>query len=44
VWSSFGYTPAYLDGMKSQSFWDAEYERISAIDAALGTGAASDTQ
>jgi hypothetical protein len=35
VWSGFGYTQAYLDGMKSQSFWDAEYDRIPAIDEAL---------
>lgn len=35
VWKSFGYSQPYLDSMKSQSFWDAEYDRISEIDAAL---------
>jgi len=35
VWKTFGYTQAYLDSMKSQSFWDAEYARIREIDAAL---------
>jgi len=35
VWSKFGYTHAYLESMKSQSFWDAEFAKIPAIDAAL---------
>jgi cysteine synthase len=35
VWKPFGYTQAYLDSMKSQSFWDAEYAKIPEIDAAL---------
>jgi cysteine synthase len=35
VWSGFGYTRAYLDSMKSQSFWDAEFEKIDGIDVAL---------
>jgi len=35
VWSSFGYSRPYLARMKSQSFWDAEYERIEAIDREL---------
>ena len=35
VWTRFGYKQSYLDGMQSQSFWDAEYERIPAIDEAL---------
>jgi hypothetical protein len=35
VWTKFGYTPAYLDAMKSQSFWDAEYQKIEGIDEAL---------
>jgi len=35
VWSSFGYSRSYLDGMKSQVFWDAELEKISSIDEAL---------
>jgi cysteine synthase A len=35
VWTTFGYTRAYLDTMKRQSFWDAEYDKIGRIDAAL---------
>jgi cysteine synthase len=35
VWKTFQYSQAYLDAMKSQSFWDAEYDKIHAIDAAL---------
>jgi len=35
VWKTFHYSQAYLDGMKSQSFWDAEYGKIAGIDAAL---------
>jgi cysteine synthase A len=35
VWTRFGYTRAYLDSMKSQSFWDGEYEKIGEIDARL---------
>jgi cysteine synthase len=35
VWKSFHYSQAYLDSMKSQSFWDAEFDKIHAIDAAL---------
>jgi cysteine synthase len=35
VWTKFGYTRAYLDRMKQQSFWDAEYEKIGGIDARL---------
>jgi cysteine synthase len=35
VWRSFHYSQAYLDGMKSQSFWDAEFDKIRGIDAAL---------
>jgi hypothetical protein len=35
VWTAFGYSPEYLHRMQSQSFWDAEYERIPAIDEAL---------
>ena len=35
VWTRFGYTQSYLDGMQSQGFWDAEYERIPAINEAL---------
>jgi cysteine synthase len=35
VWSEFGYTRSYLDQMKSQSFWDAEFAHIEKIDAEL---------
>jgi len=35
VWKSFHYSQAYLDSMKSQSFWDAEAEKVCAVDAAL---------
>ncbi|MBI4758785.1 MAG: pyridoxal-phosphate dependent enzyme [Chloroflexi bacterium] len=32
VWSKFGYSKAYLDSMKSQAFWDREYELIHRFD------------
>jgi len=35
VWKQFQYSKTYLDGMQSQSFWDAEYEKIAAIDEGL---------
>jgi cysteine synthase len=35
LWTKFNYSHAYLDRMKSQSFWDAEYAKIRAIDSAL---------
>jgi cysteine synthase len=35
VWKPFHYTQAYLDGMKSQSFWDAEFYKIRNTDSAL---------
>jgi hypothetical protein len=35
TWSGFGYSQLFLDGMRSQTFWDAEYERIPAIDQEL---------
>jgi cysteine synthase A len=35
VWTAFGYTRPYLESMKSQSFWDAESDKIPAIDQAL---------
>jgi cysteine synthase len=35
VWTGFGYSRSYLNRMKSQSFWDAEYDRIDAIDEQL---------
>jgi cysteine synthase len=39
VWRKFNYSQAYLDGMKSQAFWDAEYDKIHAIDETLaGSG------
>jgi len=35
VWGNFGYSHAYLESMKFQSFWDAEFNKIAEIDAAL---------
>jgi hypothetical protein len=35
VWTAFGYTRSYLGSMKSQSFWDTEFDKIPAIDQAL---------
>ena len=35
VWTAFGYTHSYLERMKSQSFWDGEFDKIPAIDQAL---------
>ena len=35
VWRKFNYSQAYLDSMKSQAFWDGEYEKIHTIDEAL---------
>jgi len=35
TWTKFGYSPAYLESMKSQSFWDSEYEKIHQVDALL---------
>jgi cysteine synthase A len=35
LWTKFNYSRAYLDSMKSQSFWDAEYAKIRALDSAL---------
>ncbi len=32
VWSKFGYSRAYLDSMKSQAFWDREYELVHRFD------------
>jgi hypothetical protein len=34
-WTPFGYSLSYLEGMKSQSFWDEEFRKISEIDAKL---------
>jgi cysteine synthase A len=35
VWQGFHYSLAYLDSMKSQSFWDAEFEKIRTVDESL---------
>ncbi len=35
TWMRFGYSLPYLESMKTQAFWDAEYERIHDIDASL---------
>jgi hypothetical protein len=34
-WMGFGYSRAYLDKMKSQSYWDTEFERTAEIDCQL---------
>ena len=35
VWTPFGYSRSYLEGMKSQSFWDGEFGKIEQIDLNL---------
>jgi hypothetical protein len=35
VWTTFGYSRPCLEAMKSQSFWDEEFEKVQSIDAAL---------
>jgi len=35
VWSTFGYSHSYLEGMKSQSFWEDEFHKITGVDEAL---------
>jgi cysteine synthase len=35
TWTRFGYSAAYLESMKSQWFWDSEYEKIRQVDSAL---------
>ncbi len=35
VWSGFHYSHDYLESMQSQAFWDAEFEKVEAIDRAL---------
>ncbi len=35
VWTNFGYSPPYLESMKSQSFWDAEFSKVGEIDSNL---------
>jgi cysteine synthase len=35
VWTPFGYSLAYLESMKSQTFWEEEFGKIEEIDAKL---------
>jgi cysteine synthase len=35
VWSNFGYSHEYLESMKSQSFWEDEFNKIAEIDSDL---------
>jgi cysteine synthase len=35
VWTPFGYSKPYLERMKSQAFWDAEFDKIREIDPAV---------
>ena len=35
VWSGFGYSHAYLERMKSQAFWESQFDAIAGIDRAL---------
>jgi cysteine synthase len=35
IWSGFGYSNSYLNEMKSQSFWDAQFAAIDQIDRDL---------
>jgi hypothetical protein len=35
VWTPFGYSLPYLERMKSQSFWDEEFNKIAEIDSKL---------
>jgi cysteine synthase A len=35
VWSGFGYSHAYLEQMKSPSFWESQFDEIPGIDRAL---------
>jgi cysteine synthase len=35
VWSGFGYSHSYLEKMKAQSFWEAQFAAIDGIDRAL---------
>ena len=34
-WLKFGYAQEYLDGMKEQGFWDAEYAKIEPYNAKI---------
>ena len=35
VWAGFNYSHSYLERMKTQAFWDQEFDRIRVVDAAL---------
>jgi cysteine synthase len=35
VWTNFGYSREYLESLKSQTFWDAEFEKIAGVDKAV---------
>jgi hypothetical protein len=35
IWTGFGHSQEYLDRMKSQSFWDAEFDKVHEIDEQL---------
>jgi cysteine synthase A len=35
TWSRFGYSDSYLEGMKSQAFWEGEAAKIPEFDSAL---------
>jgi cysteine synthase len=35
VWTNFGYSLSYLQGMKSPAFWDEEFGKVGEIDAKL---------
>lgn len=35
LWTRFGYSPEYIDQMRGQEFWDAEYAKIEEIDSLI---------
>jgi hypothetical protein len=35
VWTQFGYSDDYLEKMKVQAFWDAEYTKVGDVDAGV---------
>ena len=35
TWSKFGYSDSYLEGMKSQSFWEGEAAKVADFDSTL---------
>lgn len=35
TWTRFGYTQGYLDSMKSPDFWETEYAKVGAMNAAI---------